>query len=91
MDRREFVKLLSSAILVPSLAGISASQKFPIKWRYRGFDVVVDEIPRKRCKQVYASDGKYHGAILVDNDTLMSKMEQMIKVMINRTIKKRVA
>lgn len=84
MDRRSFVKLLAAAVAVPSLSGISTSQSFPVKWRYKGFDIIVTERPdRWYCKQVFASKGNSCAAVLFDKDEPMKQIEDNIKLWID--------
>jgi hypothetical protein len=67
MNRREFVKLLAVAVSVPSLADLPKEQEFPVKWRYRGFDIVVDIRHGKcDCKQLAASNGKHIIGVLFE-------------------------
>ena len=91
MDRREFVKLLASAVFVPSFAALSGGGpvQFPVRTRYRGFDIVIDELPYKpHFRQVYYRRGHWHAAVLYDRDDDLSFIESNTKMAIDRHTKR---
>jgi hypothetical protein len=78
MNRREFAKLLAVAVAVPSL-GLTGEEKLPVKFRYKGFDVVVSERlspnPVPYLKQAIWRKGKYCSAILLESDDISCLVE----------------
>lgn len=89
MDRREFGKLLAVAVLVPSLAKLPAKQEFPVRLRYKGWDIVVDERPDLCCcKQVYVSKGEHFGVCKYDKDCPLSVIETAAKRFVNQARRK---
>ncbi len=92
MNRREFGKLLTSAILLPSLISLAGKDaKLPAKIKYKGFDCLVSDMPWKGdgVIQIYWSNGKYHNAILVDRDVDWHEVENAVKRNIDRGVKGR--
>ncbi len=94
MDRREFLKLVAVAVTVSSLSDLAVPDaKLPAKIKYKGFDILVTDRP-EMCfaQQIYWSNGKCHNGILVDRGTVdWHEMEKVIKVAIDRHIKRQVA
>lgn len=90
MNRREFIKLAATAVLVPSLAGLAKDKplKLPLKFRYKGFDIVVDELLRRDYIQVYGSNGKQDFAQLYDRDDDLAVIESNTKSFIDSLIKR---
>jgi len=94
INRRGFVKLLTAAVAIPSLAKVAEKEtSLPAKMKYKGFDVLVMDAPwiGGNIKQVYASNDEYNNAVLVYENVDWEEIEKDMKLTIDRHIRKQVA
>lgn len=93
MNRRELIKAVAAVVFIPSLpiGREPLPMAFPIRFKYNGFDVRVNEVWKMGipCRQIYAEKtirGKrYCGAILFDKEDSLPKIEKIFKVWLDRT------
>lgn len=94
MNRREFGKLLAVAVLVPSLVKIPAEQPFPVKYKYKGWMVVLDErcTGWGGCWQIYAkktiNNKRYCGTLRFDKTDPLAQIEKITKIWLDRQDKR---
>lgn len=93
MNRRDFIKLVATVVVIPSLPDTSKatkkSPKLSIKLKYRGWNIRIDEIPSKGyCRQIYAEKGDKRGAMLFDREDKLPEIEKKFKIWLDCLIRR---
>lgn len=92
MDRREFVGLVLSTVLVPALG--SGEPSLPVEYQYKGWSIQfskhLDFSPIGSCVQGYATDGKVHGKILFDRNKSLVDITKQFESWLDRLEKRTV-
>ncbi len=87
MDRREFIGLVVSAVLLPALG--SEESSLPAEYLYKGWSIEFNERPDiGPCVQGYATNGKLHGAILFDQAKSAIEIRKQFELWLDRLEKR---